>query len=152
IRRVDAVDEIEQGRFPGAVGADQADDLALVHREAHVLDGAQAAEALLQARDLEQSRHSSHPRVRLKRLWMKPSSPRGTNSTMISSNAPAMTSWKCEKASAVSSRPRSSSYRNAPSAGPRIVPWPPSITMTIASIEVCRLNAPPGSMMPLLKK
>ena len=43
--------QVEHGRLAGAVGPDQADDLAGVHVEAHVVDRHQAAEALDRAVD-----------------------------------------------------------------------------------------------------
>ena len=62
--REHAVDQVEYGRFPGTVRADQADDLALIHAEAHAVDGVQAAEALVQPDDVEEGAHSSHFRAR----------------------------------------------------------------------------------------
>jgi hypothetical protein len=48
-----AVDDVEAGRFAGAVGADQGQKLAARHREAHVIDGANGAEAFAQRGDGE---------------------------------------------------------------------------------------------------
>ena len=55
---VDAGDEIEDGGLAGAVGADQADDLALLDVEGEIVDGAETAEVLGQTRRLEK-RHPS---------------------------------------------------------------------------------------------
>jgi len=49
-----AADAIDQGRLAGAVGADQADALALGDREIDAVERDEAAEALAQTRDLEQ--------------------------------------------------------------------------------------------------
>ena len=64
VRREDAVDEIEERRFAGAVGADEAEDLALVDGEAQTVHRLHAAEALAQAVDLEERGHSSTFRSR----------------------------------------------------------------------------------------
>src|ERR1700689_5163062 len=50
-RPFDAHDGLHRGRLAGAVGADQAEDLAGAQVEAKVLDGGEAAEALGQAAD-----------------------------------------------------------------------------------------------------
>ena len=41
---VDAADQIEDGGLAGAIGADDGEYFALVHREADAVDGADAAE------------------------------------------------------------------------------------------------------------
>ncbi len=46
LRLLHARDAVEQGRLTAAVRADDAEDLASVHVEGHVVDGAQAAELL----------------------------------------------------------------------------------------------------------
>src|SRR3984893_1522927 len=43
---VHAGDGVEEGRFSGAVWADQGENLSLVDREAHVINGGKAAESL----------------------------------------------------------------------------------------------------------
>src|SRR5690606_38306906 len=43
-RIVDAADQVEDGGLAGAVGADDGEDLAALHGEADVIDGADAAE------------------------------------------------------------------------------------------------------------
>src|SRR3984957_9124997 len=102
VRREDAVDQVEQGRLAGAVRPDQAEDLALAHLEREVAHGLQAAEALAHLGEREDRRHSSTRWLRGKRVWMKPIRPEGKNSTMTSSSAPEITSWKCEKVSETS--------------------------------------------------
>ena len=59
-----AVDEIEHGRLAGAVGSNQPYDLTVVDREADIVHGLQAAEALAQSDDLQKGGHSSAFRVR----------------------------------------------------------------------------------------
>ena len=88
--------------FAGAVRADQAEKLSGADLEIEVTHGFDAAEALAQIRDFEQRRHSSHLRVKGSFWWTKPISPPGANNTITSSSSPAITSWKCENACAVS--------------------------------------------------
>ena len=45
----------------GAVGAEEAEDLALVEAEGDIVHRGEAAEPLGQARDLDQCRHASPP-------------------------------------------------------------------------------------------
>ena len=52
-----AEDAVEQGRFAAAVGADDAEDLALADIEGYAGDGDDAAEALLQVAHLEDGVH-----------------------------------------------------------------------------------------------
>src|SRR5207237_9842331 len=59
-RRVGARDQVEEGRLPRAVGADEADDLALIDPERQILHGPEAAEVLRQAFGLEE-RHPPGP-------------------------------------------------------------------------------------------
>src|SRR5262249_50042951 len=54
-------DAVEQGRFAAAVGADDAEDLALVHLEGHVVDGEDAAEMLAEAVHRKQRAHGAAP-------------------------------------------------------------------------------------------
>ena len=68
IRREHAVDQIEQRRFAGAVRPDQAEDFARLDDEAQIVYGLQAAEALADAVEIEQRRHSSTRFSRGKRL------------------------------------------------------------------------------------
>ena len=52
---VDAGDDVEGGGFAGAVGADEAEELALVEREVEVVEGFEAAEVEGEVGDFEQS-------------------------------------------------------------------------------------------------
>src|SRR5262249_36197581 len=89
---MNAVDQIEHGRFARPVWTYQADNLALVHGEIQALHRLQPAEALAQARNGEDRRHSIHRRMRGHCPCTKPSSPPGTNCTIASSSVPATTS------------------------------------------------------------
>src|SRR4029077_2293229 len=68
LRRVDAVDQIEQRRLAGAVRPDQAQNFSLAEHEAEIVHGLQAAEALADVVELKDRRHSSTFWVRGKRL------------------------------------------------------------------------------------
>src|SRR5262245_25621674 len=94
IRGIDTVNDIEHGRFAGAVRTNKPEDLAVCDREAEIMNRVDSAEALVDARDLEQCGHWSSLRVRGHRLYTKPMSPPGANSTIPSSSNPAITSWK----------------------------------------------------------
>ena len=54
IRRVEARDHVERGRLPGAVGADQADDLAGLRDERDAVERDDPTETLRDILDLEQ--------------------------------------------------------------------------------------------------
>ena len=59
IRREDAVDQVEHGRFSGAVRPDEAEDLTLADGEAQIAHRLEPAEAHVQAVDLEKRAHSN---------------------------------------------------------------------------------------------
>src|SRR5262249_1493773 len=61
VRGVDAGDDVEQRSLSRAVGADQADDLALVHVEVHAAACDHAAEAAGQSLAGEQARAHGTP-------------------------------------------------------------------------------------------
>ena len=46
---MEAGEELEHGRFPGAVGADQSQDFSLLHRKRNAVVGDNAAERLCQS-------------------------------------------------------------------------------------------------------
>jgi hypothetical protein len=52
-RPVNAGDQVEDGRLPGAIGPDEPDDLALLDAEGKIVDGPESAEVLRQAFGLE---------------------------------------------------------------------------------------------------
>src|SRR5262245_54962475 len=99
---IDAVNQIKHRRFARSIRPDQSEDLALIQGQIEILHGLQAPETLAKTDDAEARGHSRHRRVRGHCLWTKPSSPPGTNTTINNRRAPAMTSWKCENASAIS--------------------------------------------------
>ena len=68
IRREHAIDEIEQGRFAGAVRPDQPEDFALALGEGQIVHGKKPAETLADAIKFEKRRHSSTFCRRGKRL------------------------------------------------------------------------------------
>src|SRR5204863_3492775 len=55
-----AVDHVEAGRLAGTVRADEREKLAATHGEAHLVDGAQAAEGFGQPFDLEDVHRAFH--------------------------------------------------------------------------------------------
>jgi hypothetical protein len=55
---VQAHQQIEQGGLAGAIGADQAQDVAAGHAERHIVHGFQAAEAALHVGNLQDVRHA----------------------------------------------------------------------------------------------
>ncbi len=63
IGRIDPVDQIEDGGLAGAVRADQAENLPLLHGETQILDRAHAAEAQAQIVDFQERVHSRIFRV-----------------------------------------------------------------------------------------
>src|SRR5206468_3029534 len=86
----------------GAVGPDQADDLALGHVEADPVVGDHAAECLAHALDAKDCRHclTSDPSTRRPNRsgqcsCTHPRIPRGKNTTMITINKPSATPWSC---------------------------------------------------------
>ena len=80
-RREESADEIEERGLAGAVGSDDRAKLAFVDGQRHVAHGDQAAEAPADVPDLE------HAHASLSRR-MKPSKPRGKNSTIAMNSTP----------------------------------------------------------------
>ena len=77
VGRLEAGDQVEQRRLAGAVGADDAEDLALVDIEGDVGVGGEAAEALGHAFDVEQQAHVRLPPRRRMRSSNRLRMPRG---------------------------------------------------------------------------
>src|SRR5262249_45349493 len=105
----DAIDQIEERRLAGTVRPDEAENFAALDGEAQLAHRLHAAETLADLIHLQKSRHSSTRCVRANRLYIQPMSPLGKKRTVIRRSTPAITSWKCEKASEVRRNPRSSS-------------------------------------------
>ena len=104
--------------------------------------GLQAAEALAQARDLEERGHSSTSLQARPALVEPAHQPARREQHDPSSSAPAITSWKLREASARSAASRATARRERRRApAPATVPWPPSIAITMASVESCRSKA-----------
>ena len=61
---VHAGDQVEDCRLAGAVGPDDADQLARVHRQAEVIHRAQPAEVMGHVINLQQRRHGRPPSLR----------------------------------------------------------------------------------------
>src|SRR5579884_79656 len=59
IRMDKAGDQVKEGRFPGAVGADEAERLPRVHRKADFFHGGQPAERLCDLTDLKSAHGAS---------------------------------------------------------------------------------------------
>ena len=66
VRRVDAGEDVEQAGLAGAVGADEAVDLAAIDGEGHVGERLHAAEALVDARSGQQRGARAHRRGRFR--------------------------------------------------------------------------------------
>src|SRR5262249_11304979 len=130
VRRELAVDHVEAGRFAGAVRADHGQELAAPDREAHVVDGAHAAEGFGQRAD----RQLAHVGVfrrgtsRAKPPTMPPGKAR-TSSRMMTPRSARQYSV-CRMIVSCSS-----ANTEAPTIGPVRFWMPPSSTMTRPSIE-----------------
>src|SRR2546425_11531585 len=72
-----AENAVEQRRLAGAVGPDEAEDLARVHGERHPVHGADAAERFPQVADFEDRGHE------VRRRSASPSRPDGKNASRI---------------------------------------------------------------------
>src|SRR6266446_206676 len=133
LRAVNAADDVEERRLAGAVGADQAADLAAICREVDAVERFHAAEAEGKVAHAQERRGhlersgSSHPRIC--RLISETSPPR-KNSTKTTSRAP-----KTSSCAPLTSRnaSRRTTIIAAPSTAPATEPRPPT---TI--IDFCR--------------
>ncbi len=89
VGREDAGDEVEGGGLAGSVRADERDDAALGHGEAHAIDRLQATEALGEPAHLEQRGHAHRRTAPMpSRARSHGHSPAGCNATIRSSAAP----------------------------------------------------------------
>src|SRR6266545_7157578 len=144
---IDGVEDVEERRLAGPVRADESQDLAFFHAECDMGQGLETAEPLADVLDAQHHRYSRVPRRRGILARRAPISPLGMNRMMSSSTKPAIVSCSDLNGSLVSRKLRSRSYPAAPITGPRTVPKPPSMTMTIISIDVERRKASGGSML-----
>src|SRR5206468_8024759 len=84
-----AGDHVEERRLAGAVGADDPEDLAGRHRDAHLGHGGETAEALRDALECEDRRGVTHAWARRRRSRAAtPARPSGTNRTTRISAVP----------------------------------------------------------------
>ena len=117
VRRVDAGQHVEQAGLAGAVGPDQAVDLAVVDREADVGERLHAAEALADATGAQQDEvvvgHYTRAAASRARACAAPTAGGRPGGTASSAPAPGRT------AACGSPRARSASGRTAPSAPAR---------------------------------
>src|SRR6266545_2706192 len=144
---IDGVEDVEERRLAGPVRADESQDLAFFHAECDMGQGLETAKPLADVLDAQHHRYSRVPRRRGILARRAPISPLGMNRMMSSSTKPAIVSCSDLNGSLVSRKLRSRSYPAAPITGPRTVPKPPSMTMTIISIDVERRKASGGSML-----
>src|SRR5207244_7933036 len=90
-----AGDHVEERRLAGAVGADDPENLAGRHLEAHLGYGGEAAEALRHALEGEDRRGVTHAWARRRRSRAAmPARPSGTNRTTRTSAAPEMIRYR----------------------------------------------------------
>ena len=95
LRAVHAGHQVDEGGLAGPVGADQADDLALLETEAHIVDGLDAAEAMAEAIGHQDGRaHAAtfgrpSSRATMRRQSM-PSRPPGRKKISTTMTAPRM--------------------------------------------------------------
>src|ERR1700688_1537179 len=151
----DPGDQPKERRLSGAVGADQAEDLAGLHGEIDVADGDESAAAFGQTATGENRLRSVHcvtesfgalaaPR-RTSRSKM-PSRPRGSKRTIPHSRSPKTERSRLYLArnGLASSCSRKAVKIAAPKSGPKIVPIPPMIGMMTTEIDVEKPNVESG--------
>src|SRR3984893_4538521 len=146
-RAFDAHDRLHRGRFAGAVGADQAENLARAQIEAEVLHGSEATVALGEAADFENGSvmggRVHHERASRDRA--APRNPPGENRTTSSATAETM-----KVASSPGGRRNSPATirKIAPSAAPRTVRRPPSTAATMTFTPTAMSTTVPTDAVP----
>src|SRR5712692_2836078 len=153
---INAADAVQQRRLAGAVGADDAHDVAFGDLEVHSVHRGHAAESLGDSaqlelgrrggrthRDVSRSERRRYARLSRVRPPKKSMTPRGTKITTATRSKPRMTCATMGRASDETNGmsneigrvpPRnwmSSCRRTAPAAGPNTVPVPPSSAIRI---------------------
>src|SRR5215471_9423331 len=127
----------------GAVRADEPDDFPLRDREAHALDGIEPAKAARDVLEFKQCAHAGAPR-RATRSRNSGTMPFGRNRINTTMMKPRAAAWMVKKLRQTNS---SKAMRiKAPIAGPKIVPSPPSITITNGLIASNTSNTSGGSI------
>src|SRR4029434_9284626 len=94
-RREIARYQVEEGRFTGAVGTDDAGDRACLDRKGDIRDRRKAAEILRQLVEGEDA-HVAFRR-RSEKACTSPSTPPGAVSTSATSNSPVANRWKSSR-------------------------------------------------------
>src|SRR6185369_4975726 len=123
-------DQVEERGFPGPVGPDHREDLALPDGEAHLRERREGAEALGKRLDLEDYAVVRHRRP--PRSSRSPSRPLGMNRTMKIRTSPITMKYQSTYDETFSC----SRTKNAPpTTGPARVPSPPIMTMMMNSPE-----------------
>src|SRR5919201_963860 len=138
-----AGDQVDQRGLAGAVRPNEADDLALVDVEADVVDGLEPAEP---ARDAIQGQKRRHFAIAFvgEPSRISASRPLGRNSTSTTMMTPRAATWMVRKLRQTASS--KSSRMTAPIDGPKMVPSPPSSTITIGLTEISTSKTSGGSM------
>src|SRR5438105_14872475 len=128
---------MEHGRLAGAVGADEADDLAGLDAEAEAIHRGEAAEALGDGVDLEDHRRfRAHPMI-----------PCGRNEmTRISTRPYSITSTPARPRMAARESSETGVSTKAPITGPTTVPAPPTMACSRPWIDTDGPNVMVGSM------
>src|SRR4051794_25802383 len=132
-----SIEQIEAGRFAGAIGSDKRYELALRHREADVRDGCDAAEGFTQMLYAEQRAHrptaiSAPSGERPNRAATKPAMPCGKARTSRTIMTPRKRRQRSVAREISSCSPTKAM---APMTGPLTVCTPPSRTISRPSIE-----------------
>src|SRR6185369_9084193 len=142
-RRMNAADEVDERGLAGAVRSDQADDLALVDGQAHAIDRVEPAEPPRYAVQGQERGHFAPPRPG-HRSRSSDRMPLGRNSTSTTMMKPSTAAWMVRKFR----HTNSSNVRRmtAPIGGPKMVPRPPSSTMTSGLTASNTSNTSGGSM------
>src|SRR5690606_20694725 len=154
IDRMRTDDRGKQRRLARPVGADEADDLALLHVERHVAVGADTAERLRHAGQLEDRRHCTvsfaaagtvsgstvWPNRSGNRSRTQPRMPCGKKTTISTIRTPSAT--RCQPSRNVQKNSLVTWNTMAPITGPHSVPLPPRIAIsTIHTPTVAPENA-----------
>src|SRR3954463_12608912 len=140
--RVDASDEIDERGLARTIRTDQADTLALLDREADAIDGIQAAEP---PRDIVERQQRGHrTTLRGHQLAAIARMPFGMNRISATMMRPSAAAWMVRKLRDTNSS--KASRITAPRGGPKIVPRPPSSTMTIGLTASSTSNTSGGSI------
>src|SRR6202007_3039701 len=146
-RAFDAHDRLHRRRLAGAIGADQAENLAGAQIKAQILHRGEAAEALGQAADFEHGRVRGcdvhHERASRDRA--APRKPPGKNSTTRSATAETIK----VASSPVGRRNSPATIRKiAPSAAPSTVRRPPSTGATMTLTPTATSTTVPTEAVP----